>query len=73
MKMTMKQHFTMFSVIAETIRKSTNLDEEQATDFATRITENITHALNIDVEVSEDDEEFLITGLLSALMNELMN
>lgn len=73
MKMTMKQHFTMFSVIVETIVKSTNLDEAQATEFATRITENITHALDIDVEVTEDDEEFLIGGLLSALMGELMN
>ena len=73
MKMTMKQHFTMFSVIMETIIKSTNLDEAQATDFATRITENITHALDIDVEVTEADEEFLVSGLISALMSELMN
>jgi hypothetical protein len=72
MKMTMKEHFTMFATIADTIRACTNLNEEEVADFATNITNAITKNLDIEVEVTEADEEFMVGGLLMALIGGLM-
>lgn len=72
MKMTMTQHFTMFSTIADRIRACTNLNEEEVADFATNITNAITENLDIEIEVTEADEEFMVGGLLMALIGGLM-
>lgn len=72
MKMTVAQHFTMFSTIADTIRSHTNLSEEQVVDFATNITTAVTEELGIEIEMTEADEEFLIGGLMMALIGSLM-
>ena len=72
MKMTVEQHFTMFSTIAEVIRSCTNLNEEQATDFAANITNAVTEELGIEVEMTEKDEEFIMNGLLMALIGGLV-
>jgi hypothetical protein len=72
MKMTVEQHFTMFSTIAEVIRSCTNLNEEQTADFAANITTAITENLGIEVEMTEKDNEFIVNGLLMALIEGLM-
>lgn len=72
MKMTVTQHFTMFSTIADTIRACTNLNEEEVADFAAVITTSITEELGIEVEMTAEDEEFMIGGLLMALIGSLM-
>lgn len=72
MKMTVEQHFTMFSTIAEVIRSCTNLNEEQTADFAANITTAITENLGIEVEMTEKDNEFIMNGLLMALIEGLM-
>jgi hypothetical protein len=48
------------------------LREEAVTDFATNITNAITENLDIEIEVTEADEEFMVGGLLMALIGGLM-
>ena len=72
MKMTVAQHFTMFSTIADTIRSHTNLSEEAVADFAANITTAITEELGIEIEMTAEDEEFLVNGLMMAIIGSLM-
>lgn len=72
MKMTVEQHFTMYSTIAQVIQSCTNLNEEQTADFAATITSAVTEQLGIEVEMTEKDEEFIMNGLLMALIGGLV-
>lgn len=72
MKMTMKEHFTMFATISATIEATTNLSVEEATDMASVIVNEVTEALGIEIEASEEDVEFMTGGLLLAMLGGLM-
>lgn len=72
MKMTMKEHFTMFATISATIEATTNLSVEEATDMASVIVNEITEALGIEIEATEEDVEFMTGGLLLAMLGGLM-
>ena len=72
MKMTMKEHFTMFATISATIEATTNLSVEEATDMASVIVNEVTEALGIEIEATEEDVEFMTGGLLLAILGGLM-
>ena len=72
MKMTMKEHFTMFATISATIEATTNLSIEEATDMASVIVNEVTEALGIEIEATEEDVEFMTGGLLLAMLGGLM-
>lgn len=72
MKMTMKEHFTMFATISATIEATTNLSVEEATDMASVIVNEVTEALGIEIEATEEDVEFMTGGLLLAMLGGLM-
>lgn len=72
MKMTMKEHFTMFATISATIEATTNLSVEEATDMASVIVNEVTEALGIEIEPTEEDVEFMTGGLLLAMLGGLM-
>ena len=72
MKMTMKEHFTMFATISATIEATTNLSVEEAPDMASVIVNEVTEALGIEIEATEEDVEFMTGGLLLAMLGGLM-
>ena len=72
MKMTMKEHFTMFATISATIEATTNLSVEEATDMASVIVNEVTEALGIEIEATEEDVESMTRGLLFAVLGRLM-
>ena len=72
MKMTMKEHFTMFATISATIEATTNLSVEEATDMASVIVNEVTEALGSEVEPTEEDVEVMTGGLLLARLGGLM-
>lgn len=65
---TMAQHFTMFQTIVEFLEEKTNLDTIQSADVAGNLLIKICDNANIEMVPTEGDEEFLIDGLMDALL-----
>ena len=65
---TMAQHFAMFQTIAQFLEEKTNLDTLQAADVAGNLLTKICDNANIEMVPTEDDEEFLMDGLMGALL-----
>ena len=68
MKMTMKEHFTMFATISATIEATTNLSVEEATDMASVIVNEVTEALGIEVEPTEEEVKKQIQETLETII-----
>ena len=65
---TMAQHFAMFQTIAEFLEEKTSLDILQAADVAGNLLIKICDNANIEMVPTEGDEEFLMDGLMDALL-----
>lgn len=65
---TMAQHFAMFQTIAEFLEEKTSLDAFQSADVAGNLLIKICDNANIEIVPTEGDEEFLIDGLMDALL-----
>ena len=65
---TMAQHFAMFQTIAEFLEEKTSLDIFQSTDIAGNLLIKICDNANIEMVPTEGDEEFLMDGLMDALL-----
>ena len=65
---TMAQHFAMFQTIAQFLEEKTNLDTIQSADVAGNLLIAICDNANIEMVPTEDDEEFLMDGLMGALL-----
>ena len=65
---TMAQHFAMFQTIAEFLEEKTNLDIIQSTDMAGDLLTKICDNANIEMVPTEGDGEFLMDGLMDALL-----
>ena len=65
---TMAQHFAMFQTIAEFLEEKTSLDILQAADVAGNLLIKICDNANIEMAPTEGDEEFLMDGLMDALL-----
>ena len=65
---TMAQHFAMFQTITEFLEEKTSLDVLQAADVAGNLLTKICDNANIEMVPTEDDEEFLMDGLMGALL-----
>ena len=65
---TMAQHFAMFQTIAEFLEEKTSLDIFQSTDVAGNLLIKICDNANIEMVPTEGDEEFLMDGLMDALL-----
>lgn len=65
---TMAQHYAMFQTIAEFLEEETNLDTLQAADVAGNLLIKICDNANIEMVPTEDDEQFLVDGLMDALL-----
>ena len=65
---TMAQHFAMFQTIAEFLEEKTSLDILQAADVAGNLLIKICDNANIEMAPTEGDEEFLMDGLVDALL-----
>ena len=65
---TMAQHFAMFQTIAQFLEEKTNLDALQAADVAGNLLIKICDNANIEMVPTEGDEEFLMDGLMGALL-----
>ena len=65
---TMAQHFAMFQTITEFLEEKTNLDIIQSADAAGNLLVTICDNANIEMVPTEGDEEFLIDGLMDALL-----
>ena len=65
---TMAQHFAMFQTIAEFLEEKTSLDVFQSTDVAGNLLIKICDNANIEMVPTEGDEEFLMDGLMDALL-----
>ena len=65
---TMAQHFAMFQTITQFIEEKTNLDILQAADVAGNLLTKICDNANIEMVPTEGDEEFLMNGLMGALL-----
>ena len=65
---TMAQHYAMFQTIAQFFEEKTNLDALQAADVAGNLLTKICDNANIEMVPTEDDEEFLMDGLMGALL-----
>ena len=65
---TMAQHFAMFQTIAEFLEEKTSLDVFQSTDVAGNLLIKICDNANIEMVQTEGDEEFLMDGLMDALL-----
>lgn len=66
---TMAQHFAMFQTIAQFLEEKTNLDTLQAADVAGNLLIEICDNANIEMVPTEGDEEFLMNGLMGALLD----
>ena len=65
---TMAQHYAMFQTIAQFFEEKTNLDALQAADVAGNLLIKICDNANIEMVPTEGDEEFLMNGLMGALL-----
>ena len=65
---TMAQHFAMFQTIAQFLEEKTNLDTIQSADVAGNLLVTICDNANIEMVPTEGDEEFLMDGLMDALL-----
>ena len=65
---TMAQHFAMFQTIAQFLEEKTSLDVLQAADVAGNLLIKICDNANIEMVLTEGDEEFLMDGLMGALL-----
>ena len=65
---TMAQHFAIFQTIAQFLEEKTNLDALQAADVAGNLLIKICDNANIEMVPTEGDEEFLMDGLMGALL-----
>ena len=65
---TMAQHYAMFQTIAQFFEEKTNLDTLQAADVAGNLLTKICDNANIEMVLTEGDEEFLMDGLMGALL-----
>lgn len=65
---TMAQHFAMFQTIAQFLEEKTNLDTIQSADVAGNLLVTICDNANIEMVPTEGDEEFLMDGLMGALL-----
>ena len=65
---TMAQHYAMFQTIAQCFEEQTNLDTLQAADVAGNLLTKICDNANIEMVPTEGDEEFLMDGLMGALL-----
>ena len=65
---TMAQHYAMFQTIAQFLEEKTNLDTLQAADVAGNLLTKICDNANIEMVPTEDDEQFLVDGLMDALL-----
>ena len=65
---TMAQHFAMFQTIAQFLEEKTNLDTIQSADVAGNLLTKICDNANIEMVPTESDEEFLMDGLMGALL-----
>ena len=65
---TMAQHFAMFQTIAQFLEEKTNLDTIQSADVAGNLLITICDNANIEMVPTEGDEEFLMDGLMGALL-----
>ena len=65
---TMAQHYAMFQTIAQFLEEKTNLDTIQSADVAGNLLTKICGNANIEMVPTESDEEFLVDGLMDALL-----
>ena len=65
---TMAQHFAMFQTIAEFLEEKTSLDAFQSADVAGNLLIKICDNANIEMVPIDGDEEFLMDGLMDALL-----
>ena len=65
---TMAQHYAMFQTITEFLEEKTNLDTLQSADVAVNLLIKICDNANIEMVPTEGDEEFLMNGLMGALL-----
>ena len=65
---TMAQHFAMFQTITEFLEEKTSLDTLQSADVAGNLLIKICDNANIEMVPTEGDGEFLIDGLMDALL-----
>lgn len=65
---TMAQHYAMFQTIAEFLEEKTSLDAFQSADVAGNLLIKICDNANIEMVPTEGDEEFLMDGLMGALL-----
>ena len=70
---TMAQHFAMFQTIAQFLEEKTSLDVLQAADVAGNLLIKICDNANIEMVPTEGDEEFLIDGLMDALLGAIFD
>ena len=65
---TMAQHFAMFQTITEFLEEKTSLDTLQSADVAGNLLIKICDNANIEMVPTESDGEFLMDGLMDALL-----
>ena len=65
---TMAQHYAMFQTIAQFLEEKTSLDAFQSADVAGNLLIKICDNANIEMVPTEGDEEFLVDGLMDALL-----
>ena len=65
---TMAQHYAMFQTIAQFFEEKTNLDTLQAADVAGNLLVTICDNANIEMVPTKGNEEFLMDGLMGALL-----
>ena len=65
---TMAQHYAMFQTIAQFFEEKPNLDAFQSADVAGNLLTKICDNANIEMVPTESDEEFLMDGLMDALL-----
>ena len=65
---TMAQHYAMFQTIAQFFEEKTSLDAFQSADVAGNLLIKICDNANIEMVLTESDEEFLMDGLMGALL-----
>ena len=65
---TMAQHYAMFQTIAQFLEEKTSFDAFQSADVAGNLLVAICDNANIEMVPTEGDEEFLMNGLMDALL-----
>ena len=70
---TMAQHYAMFQTIAQFLDEKTSLDAFQSADVAGNLLTKICDNANIEMVPTEGDEEFLIDGLMDALLGAIFD